>query len=67
VFIYALREALAGRAGQDGDGNIGALTLGGYVSKRVGQLAPERNHDQDAEFKAARSELRPFPIGKIQN
>ena len=65
VFVYALKEALAGRAGQDGDGNIGALALGEYVSKRVGQLARERGHEQDAEFKAAQSELRSFPIGKI--
>ncbi len=65
VFVYALKEALAGRAGQDGDGNIGALTLGEYVSKRVGQLAREKGHDQDAEFKAAQSELRSFPVGKV--
>ncbi|HEV2677056.1 MAG TPA: caspase family protein [Aliidongia sp.] len=65
VFVYALKEALSGRAGQDGDGDIGALALGEYVSKRVGQLARERGHAQDAEFKAAQSELRSFPIGKV--
>ena len=65
VFVYALKEALSGRAGQDGDGDIGALALGEYVSKRVGQLAREKGHAQDAEFKAAQSELRSFPIGKV--
>ena len=65
VFVYALNEALHGRAGQDADGDIGALALGEYVSKRVGQLAREKGHEQDAEFKAAQSELRSFPVGKI--
>lgn len=65
VFIYALREALAGRAGQDADGNIGALSLGEYVSRRVGQLAREKGHDQDAVFRTAQQDLRSFPVAKV--
>ena len=63
VFVYAVAEALPAGAGQDSDGDIGALTLGEYVSRRVGQLARERGHDQDALFRAAQRELRYLPGG----
>ena len=62
VFAYALREAFSGRAGQDSEGNIGVLALGEYVSHRVGELAREKNHDQDAVFRTAQRELRSFPV-----
>lgn len=65
VFAYALREAFAGRAGQDADGNIGALALGEYVSRRVGELAREKSHDQDAVFRTAQRELRSFPVARV--
>jgi WD40 repeat protein len=65
VFIYALREALAGRAGEDADGNLGALSLGEYVSRRVGQLARQKGHEQDAVFRTAQSDLHSFPIARI--
>lgn len=32
------------------DGNLGALSLGEYASRRVGQLARGKGHDQDALF-----------------
>ena len=64
VFAYAIREAFAGRAGQDSDGNIGALALGEYVSRRVGELAREKGHDQDAVFRTAQRELRSFPVAR---
>jgi hypothetical protein len=65
VFVYAVHEALTGRAGHDVDGNIGALTLGEYVSRRVGQLAGEKHHAQDAAFRAAQKDLHSFPIAHM--
>ncbi|MBN8890640.1 MAG: hypothetical protein BGP12_02195 [Rhodospirillales bacterium 70-18] len=65
VFVYAIREALAGRAGEDADGNLGALTLGEYVSRRVGQLARQKHHDQDAVFRTAQQQLRSFPVARV--
>jgi hypothetical protein len=65
VFVYAVREALAGRAGEDAQGNLGALTLGEYVSRRVGELARQKGHDQDAVFRTAQQQLRSFPIAHI--
>jgi hypothetical protein len=65
VFVVALREALSGRAGEDGDGNIGVLSLGEYLSRRVGQLAKQRDHDQDAVFRAAQHDLRSFPVAHV--
>jgi hypothetical protein len=65
VFVYAVNEALAGRAGADADGDLGALSLGEYVSRRVGELARQRGHDQDAVFRAAQSDLRSFPVARI--
>jgi uncharacterized caspase-like protein len=65
VFLYAVAEALAGRAGQDSDGNLGALSLGEYVSRRVGELAREKGHDQDALFRTAQRDLRSFPIARV--
>ena len=66
VFAYALREALTGRAGEDSEGNIGALSLGEYVSRRIGQLAREKGHEQDAVFRTAQRELRSFPVARIR-
>ena len=65
VFVYALHEALTGSAGQDADGNVGALALGEFVSRRVGQLARSKAHEQDAVFRTAQRELRSFPIARI--
>lgn len=44
---------------------ISALALGEYVSERVGQLARQKGHDQDAVFKTAQEELHSFPIGEV--
>ena len=66
VFAYAIMEAFGGRAGQDSDGNIGALALGEYVSRRVSELAREKGHDQDAVFRTAQRELRSFPVARMQ-
>ena len=65
VFVYAVREALEGKAGKDAAGDIGALTLGEYVSQRVGVLARRRGHRQDAVFRAAQTDLHSFPIAKV--
>ncbi len=66
VFVYAMKEAVTGRAGQDADGNLGALALGEYVSRRVGQLAREKGHEQDAVFRAAQRDLRSFPVVHVR-
>ena len=65
VFVYAVREGLEGRAAHGADDVISALSLGEYVSARVGQLARQKGHDQDAVFKTAQEELRSFPIGEV--
>jgi uncharacterized caspase-like protein len=65
VLIYALREAFGGDAPHDSHGIVGALSLGEYISQRVGELARERNHTQDAEFTAAQSQLNSFPVGQV--
>lgn len=65
VFVYAVREGFEGRAPHASDNLITALSLGEYVSERVGVLARRRGHDQDAVFKAAQSELRSFPLGMV--
>ena len=65
VFAFAVKEALAGRAPRDEDGVISALSLGDYVARRVGVLARERNHAQDAVFKSALRELRAFPVARV--
>jgi hypothetical protein len=65
VVLYALREALSGRAGQDADGNLGVLTLGEYVSRRVGQLARQKGREQDAVFRTAQRDLRSFPVARV--
>ena len=65
VFVYALREALAGRAGADAGGDLGALTLGEYVSRRVGELARRKHFAQDAVFRAAQRDLRSFPVAHV--
>lgn len=65
VFVYAVREALEGRAGADPRGDIGVLSLGEYVSQRVGVLARQRGHSQDAVFRAAETDLRSFPVARV--
>jgi hypothetical protein len=65
VFAVALREALMGRAGQDERGLVSALALGEYVSRRVGALAREKGHAQDAVFRTAQRDLRGFPIARV--
>jgi len=65
VFAVAVREALTGRAGRDERGVITALALGEYVSRRVGVLARERGHQQDAVFRTAQRDLRVFPVARI--
>ncbi len=65
VFVYAVREALEGRAPHGSDDIVSALALGEYVSGRVGQLARQKGHDQDAVFKTAQEELHSFPIGEV--
>jgi WD40 repeat protein len=65
VFVYAVREGLQGRAPHGADDIISALALGEYVSGRVGQLARQKGHDQDAVFKTAQEELHSFPIGEV--
>ncbi len=67
VLIYALREAFTGDAPHDSHGVVGALSLGEYISERVGELARQRNHTQDAEFTAAQSQLNSFPVGEVMN
>jgi hypothetical protein len=62
-----LREAFQGDAPHDSHGIIGALSLGEYMSEEVGELARSRNHDQDAEFTAAQSQLNSFPVGAVAN
>jgi hypothetical protein len=65
VLIYALREAVGGDAPHDAHGVIGALSLGEYLSARVGELARQRGHAQDAQFTAAQSELNSFPVASV--
>jgi uncharacterized caspase-like protein len=65
VFVYAVREGLQGRAPHGSDSVVSALALGEYVSGRVGQLARQKGHDQDAVFKTAQEELHSFPIGEV--
>lgn len=65
VFAYALHEAFSGRAGQDADGNLGALALGEFMSRRVGQLARSKSHNQNAVFRAAQRDLRSFPVARV--
>ena len=65
VFLYAIREALTGRAAHGPDGVVTALSLGEYVSYRVGELARKKGHEQDALFRTAQRDLRLFPLGKM--
>ncbi|HYF08200.1 MAG TPA: caspase family protein, partial [Acetobacteraceae bacterium] len=66
VFVYAVREGLRGRAAVDGEGRVSALALGEWVTRRVPQLAREKNHRQDAVFRTAQRELRSFPLAQVQ-
>lgn len=65
VFVYAVREGMQGGAPHGSDDVVSALALGEYVSARVGKLARQKGHDQDAVFKTAQQELRSFPIGSV--
>ena len=65
VFAVAVRKALTGRAGRDERGIVSALALGEYVSRRVGVLAREKSHAQDAVFRTAQRDLRSFPIARV--
>ncbi|MFT8247001.1 caspase family protein [Roseomonas sp. BN140053] len=62
VFAYALREGLGGRAATDPEGRVSALALGEYMSRRVPQLAAQKQHRQDAVFRTASRDLRGFPM-----
>jgi hypothetical protein len=66
IFVYAIREALRGSAPHDAQGVIGALSLGEYVSHRVGELAHAKGYEQDALFKAAQRNLYSFPLAKVE-
>jgi len=63
VFAFAVREGMGGRAAMDGDGRVSALALGEWVTRRVPQLAAEKQHRQDAVFRTAQRDLRSFPLG----
>ncbi len=65
VFLYAVRERLDGRAPHGADDIISAPALGEYVSERVGQLARQKGHEQDAVFKTGLEELHSFPVGRV--
>jgi uncharacterized caspase-like protein len=65
LFAFAVREGLAGRAAVDSEGRVSALALGEYVTRRVPQLAAEKQHRQDAVFRTAQRELRSFPLAQI--
>jgi len=62
VFAFAVREGLTGRAATDQEGRVSALALGEWVTRRVPQLAAERQHRQDAVFRSAQRDLRSFPL-----
>ena len=66
VFAFAVREGMTGRAAMDGEGRISALALGEWVTRRVPQLAAEKQHRQDAVFRTAQRELRSFPLGALR-
>lgn len=65
VFAFAIREGLSGRAASDGEGRVSALALGEWVTRRVPQLAAQRQHRQDAVFRTAQRELRSFAMGMV--
>lgn len=65
VFAFAIREGLGGRAASDGEGRVSALALGEWVTRRVPQLAAEKQHRQDAVFRTAQRELRSFAMGVV--
>ncbi|SDD83397.1 caspase family protein [Belnapia rosea] len=65
VFAYALREGLQGKAAMDAEGRVSALGLGEWVTRRVPQLARERQHRQDAVFRTAQRDLRSFPVAQV--
>jgi uncharacterized caspase-like protein len=65
VFAFAVREGLTGRAAADQEGRVSALALGEWVTRRVPQLAAERQHRQDAVFRSAQRDLRSFPLAAL--
>ncbi|GGG41830.1 hypothetical protein GCM10010964_31660 [Caldovatus sediminis] len=66
VFAYAVREGLRGRAAVDSDGRVSALALGEWVTRRVPQLAAEKQHRQNAVFRTAQRDLRSFPLALVR-
>lgn len=66
VFAYALREGLRGKAAMDAEGRVSALGLGEWVTRRVPELARQRQHQQDAVFRTAQRDLRSFPISQVR-
>lgn len=65
VFAFAVREGMGGRAAMDSEGRVSALALGEWVTRRVPQLAAEKQHRQDAVFRTAQRDLRSFPLGAV--
>ncbi|WP_431282436.1 caspase family protein [Humitalea sp. 24SJ18S-53] len=65
IFAFAVREGLGGRAAMDSEGRVSALSLGEWVTRRVPQLAREKQHRQDAVFRTAQRDLRSFPMGAV--
>ena len=65
LLAYAIKEALS-KARPDSDGRIDNFTLGFYVSKRVGELAATKHHEQSAHFKIATNDAQPFPIAETR-
>ncbi|WP_426958734.1 caspase family protein [Muricoccus radiodurans] len=66
VFAFAVLEGLGGRAAVNAEGQVSALSLGEFVSRRVPALAAEKRHRQDAVFRSAGRDLRGFPLAAIQ-
>jgi len=65
VFAYAVLEGLRGRAAVDAEGRVSALALGEWVTRRVPQLAAEKQHNQNAVFRTAQRDLRSFPLAAV--
>jgi len=65
VFAFAVLEAFAGRAAADAEGRVSALAVGEFVTRRVPQLAAEKQHRQDAVFRTAQRDLRGFPLVRL--
>jgi hypothetical protein len=57
---------LRGKAAMDAEGRVSALGLGEWVTRRVPELARQRQHQQDAVFRTAQRDLRSFPISQVR-